>query len=159
MTRCEVHDLALPPSGLCILCRRHGQDEASRRWGVILAVVLSGVLGLGVFVVGVRTALDMARASRAEAAAAADPATAGQVKVYTTKWCPSCKITRAWLKDQKIDYVERDVEGDVVAAAEFRKLGSRTVPTFDIDGQVKVGFDPVWVKEAIAKSDARRAEQ
>ena len=159
MVRCEAHGLAVAPDGLCTLCRRRAQGDVSRRLGRVIAVTMAVVLALAVVAVVTRTILAAREAAAQATIEDPNAASTAQIKVYTTKWCPACRATRGWLKEHEIAYVDRDVESDPVAAAEFRKLGSRTVPTFDIDGQVKAGFDPMWVTRAIEKSEARRAER
>ncbi len=161
MNRCEAHGLATAPDGLCTLCRRRAQQASSRRFGGLIAVTLACAVAIAVLFVAGRAVLDAARAATAQTTAAdtTTGASTAQIKVYTTKWCPACRATRRWLDEHKITYEERDVESDPAAAAAFRKLGGRSVPMFDIDGQVKAGFDPVWVTRAIEKSEARRAER
>jgi glutaredoxin len=160
MNRCEAHGLATAPDGLCTLCRRHQHEASSRRLGVILGVTIASTLALGLlFAVG-KTVLEMSRDKAAPTASAETATGAGaHVTVYTTKWCPACRATRKWLEQHQIAYDDRDVESDPAASAAFRKLGGRTVPMFDIDGQIKAGFDPAWVASAIEKSEARRAER
>jgi len=159
MYRCEAHGLVTAPDGLCALCRRHAHEGASRRLRAILVVTAVCTLALALVVVVGRAVLDMARENAARPASADVTAAGTHVVVYTTKWCPACRATRKWLEQKQIAYDDRDVESDPVAAAAFRKLGGRTVPTFDIDGEVKAGFDPAWVSRAIEKAEARRAER
>ncbi len=46
--RCDVHDLALSPSGACVLCARAAQSRAVTRIGVGLTVALGLAVGAGV---------------------------------------------------------------------------------------------------------------
>jgi glutaredoxin len=64
-----------------------------------------------------------------------------RVTLYTTRWCPVCAHARGWLRSRGIPYRELDVETDGAAAAVHRRLNpNRTVPVFDIEGRVLVGF-------------------
>ena len=63
--------------------------------------------------------------------------------VYTTSSCPYCRKAKAWLDERQVSYEEKHVDSDQVAMAEMIKLGSRTVPTFAIDGElVQKGYEP-----------------
>jgi glutaredoxin len=75
----------------------------------------------------------------------------GGIVMYCTRWCPGCRRARAWFQTNKIDYIEVDI--DVTpGAAEQLKLwakGTRTTPTFDIEGTILVGYDEKKVEQAI----------
>jgi glutaredoxin-like YruB-family protein len=71
------------------------------------------------------------------------------VKIYTTKTCHWCKVTKEYFKNKKIEYEEYDVGEDEDKAIEMVNVsGQRSVPVIDIDGTIIVGFD----KEAIDKN-------
>jgi glutaredoxin len=79
------------------------------------------------------------------------------VVVYTTSWCPACKAARSWLNASRIRYTERDVEVDPGAHDALRRIsGGKSIPTFDVDGQVRSGFDPSWVNAAIRRAAERK---
>jgi glutaredoxin len=67
----------------------------------------------------------------------------GGIVMYCTKWCPDCKDARAWLAQHKMDYTEVDITSTPGAARQVEQWanGSRTTPTFDIDGTIVVDFD------------------
>jgi glutaredoxin-like protein len=55
-----------------------------------------------------------------------------EVKVYTTTWCPDCRMAKNWLDRHGIAYKEVNVE-TTPGAAEFVMSvnnGRRKVPTF-----------------------------
>ncbi|HVU01667.1 MAG TPA: hypothetical protein VHE30_07945 [Polyangiaceae bacterium] len=53
--------------------------------------------------------------------------------------------------------MERDLEQDVMAAQEARRLNPRgSVPTFDVGGQALIGFDPRALAAALESAAARR---
>jgi glutaredoxin len=78
-------------------------------------------------------------------AARAEPSTASRpdvhVVVYTTSWCSVCKRAKKWMAANGVSYEERDVETSDANARRMRILNPRGgVPTFDVEGQVMVGF-------------------
>jgi len=59
------------------------------------------------------------------------------IKMYTTSWCPDCRMAKMFLAEQGIAYEEIDIEetpgaADIVIQA---NSGKRKVPTFDINGR------------------------
>ena len=69
----------------------------------------------------------------------ANPPEAMRVKLYVVPHCPLCSTARAWLKDHKIDYVERDVANDFGAfRAMYTLTRQRLVPVFEAKGRVLV---------------------
>jgi glutaredoxin len=65
------------------------------------------------------------------------------VAVYTTRTSPVCSSARAFLAANQILFAEKDIESNAGYGAELAALNpSRTVPTFVVDGQIVVGFDP-----------------
>lgn len=177
--RCQTHNLAAGPDGLCVVCRRGSHApppepaEASNVTRVVYVVV--GAVFLFVVSIGLtyRVVRDRAivaeteRATRATTATAPpviapppatavgtapplDPSTAQglaarsvRIIMYTTTWCPHCKRAKTWMRAQNIAYEERDVESSRAYAAELRAINARgSIPTFDIDGEVAIGFEP-----------------
>jgi glutaredoxin len=65
------------------------------------------------------------------------------VTVYTTSWCPQCRRAKQWMDEAGVRYTEKDVEASAAAREERDRLTDRrAVPTFDVDGEVLVGFSP-----------------
>jgi glutaredoxin len=58
-----------------------------------------------------------------------------QITVYTTTWCPSCKMAKMYLASKGIAYSEVDIERTPGAAELVMKeaSGCRTVPTIVIE--------------------------
>jgi glutaredoxin len=55
--------------------------------------------------------------------------------VYTSVWCPDCRIAKRFLEKHQIAYKEIDVESVPGAADEvIRQTGKRALPQFVIDG-------------------------
>jgi glutaredoxin 3 len=82
------------------------------------------------------------------------------VVVYTTSWCPACKQAKSWMNAHGMAYDERDVEASVAYSRELHSLNPRgSIPTFDVEGQVLVGFsDPALVR-AMEQAARWRAER
>ena len=55
--------------------------------------------------------------------------------VYTSAWCPDCRVAKRFLDKHQIPYKEIDIESVPGAAAEvIRHTGKRAIPQFVIDG-------------------------
>lgn len=54
--------------------------------------------------------------------------------VYVTQWCPDCRRTLAWLKEQRIPCTTVDLDFDPQAAKQVQlwNKGFRSVPTLDL---------------------------
>ncbi len=94
---------------------------------------------------------------RARAAGALGELTAAQreqldITLYSTTWCGYCNKARRYFADRGWDYVEKDVEKDPGAGAEFRRYaGPRGgVPVIVINGQVLRGFSQTAIDDAVA---------
>ena len=75
---------------------------------------------------------------------------AKQVLVYSTGPCPYCKMAKAFLEENSIEFTEKDVSQDRAAAEEMvEKSGQTGVPVLDIDGEIIVGFDREAIKKAL----------
>jgi glutaredoxin len=80
------------------------------------------------------------------------------VIVYTTSWCSVCKRAKAWMNGQGIAYDERDIESSQEYALTMRGLNPRgSIPTFDIDGDVMVGFSESDLVAMMQRAARRRA--
>lgn len=65
-----------------------------------------------------------------------------KVTIYTTSSCVYCKMTKAFFKENKVEYQEKDVSTDAAARDEMiAKSNQMGVPVIDIDGQILIGFD------------------
>lgn len=97
----------------------------------------------------------------AAAASAPSPIEAEMRKVpvamYMTAWCPHCDRARHWLREGGYRFVEHDVERDDRAAAVLLALNPRgSVPMFDVDGNIVVGFEPRVLHAAIRRAVEER---
>jgi glutaredoxin len=81
-----------------------------------------------------------------------------RVIMYATKHCPVCVKARRWLLEQKIPYIEKDLETDQAAALEVQKKGqaqgvsTNGVPIFEINGRILPGFDPAQIVALLVKN-------
>ncbi len=93
------------------------------------------------------------QAAEAQEAAAATPAAVpqGDLILYCTPWCSTCRRVRAFLAENGIAYTEIDISKDRAAAARVRGWanGNETTPTFDINGTIIVDFDQARLREAL----------
>ncbi len=73
------------------------------------------------------------------------------VVMYCTSWCPGCRRARLFFETHAIPFVEIDITRDREAAARVRGWadGNETTPTFNIHGQVLVGYDEQKLKAAL----------
>jgi thioredoxin reductase (NADPH) len=63
------------------------------------------------------------------------------IVVYSTTWCPDCRRAKKFFGEQRIPYVNIDIEADAEAMAFVEKVnqGKRSVPTIIFpDGQILV---------------------
>lgn len=76
-----------------------------------------------------------------------------RVIMYTTSWCPDCRVAKRYLDGRGVAYEEVNIEQTPGAAEQVERWsgGYRTVPTFDIDGQVVVDFDRAALDKALAQ--------
>ena len=59
--------------------------------------------------------------------------------VYSSNWCPDCRIAKRFLAKHNIQYKEIDIEETPGAAQEIlARTGKRSIPQFVIDG--------IWVQ-------------
>jgi len=65
-----------------------------------------------------------------------------KVTIYTTPTCVYCKMTKAFFKENNVQYEEKDVLTDATARDEMiAKSNQMGVPVIDIDDKLTVGFD------------------
>jgi len=72
-----------------------------------------------------------------------------KVTIYSTPTCVYCKMAKDFFKENKVDYIEKDVSTDDKAREEMvDKSHQMGVPVIDIDGEMFVGFD----RDALSKA-------
>ncbi len=79
------------------------------------------------------------------------------ITMYGADWCGSCRAARAYLHEQGIQYTDRDVDdGDRNHQRLLALNPAGTIPTFDIDERVIVGFGPQNFEAALDAAAAAR---
>lgn len=152
--RCHRDGSELDRFGDCAICkveraREEARKERNARLGLGAAVAVLLVLAGGWYV---SSKLDERRTK--EHAAQITEANGRKLVVYTLSSCPACGMARNHLQKRGIPYVERAVDEDPSAYADFEKLNpEKSVPTFVVGDEVMVGFDPTGVRlaQALAK--------
>jgi glutaredoxin len=80
-------------------------------------------------------------------AAPALPPPDGSVLVYSAEWCGYCKKAKAWMKQNDIPFIERDVDKTAGAQAELTQkmraagVPGGGIPVIDWAGTLVVGYD------------------
>lgn len=79
------------------------------------------------------------------------------ITMYSTSWCDVCKAARRWMTEEGYRFKDLDVEASKTDSIVHKSLNPRgTVPTFDVEGTVLVGFDERRMAEAIkAKAESK----
>ncbi len=73
-----------------------------------------------------------------------------KLKIYTTTWCPDCKVAKRFLNEHGVNYEEIDIDKDSDAEAFVISAsgGRRVIPTIDLEGRYL--FNPPLVELAKA---------
>jgi glutaredoxin 3 len=88
----------------------------------------------------------------------ADASRVVSIEMYSAVWCSACTRAKAWMRDQGIAYHEVDVDQRAGALAQLQTLNPRrSLPTFDVDGQILVGFEETRLRSAIDQAARRSA--
>jgi glutaredoxin-like YruB-family protein len=66
---------------------------------------------------------------------------AKKVIVYSAEWCHWCNKVKDFLKDNNVEFEERNVENKEYAKESFEKSGQGGIPVTDVDGTIVIGFD------------------
>jgi glutaredoxin/predicted RNA-binding Zn-ribbon protein involved in translation (DUF1610 family) len=69
------------------------------------------------------------------------PGVVADVEIYTTSYCYTCKIAKAYMRRHGIAYTEHDVEADIERRREFYDRGGKGTPLIFVRGQRMEGFD------------------
>lgn len=83
----------------------------------------------------------------------------GEIKIYTTPWCPYCISAKKLLDKKGVSYTDMDVSYEQGIRDELRQMtGSRTVPQIFINGQTIGGCDDLFALDKAGKLDPMLAE-
>ena len=59
-----------------------------------------------------------------------------KILVYSTLWCPDCRVAKRFLQQNNVPFTEVDIESTPGAADEVvARTGKRAIPQFVIDGE------------------------
>ena len=73
-----------------------------------------------------------------------------KVQLYTTKVCPWCIKAKEFFKENKISYIEKNVQDKPELANELlEKSGQMGVPVIIIDDKVMIGFNKERLKKVL----------
>ncbi|NLD05043.1 MAG: NrdH-redoxin [Synergistaceae bacterium] len=76
-----------------------------------------------------------------------------EVKVFSTNTCPWCNKAKEYLSSLNVEYDEKIVTGDKVAAMELvKKTRQMGVPVIQIGEKYIVGFDKVKIDETLKEA-------
>ncbi len=71
------------------------------------------------------------------------------VVLYATSWCGYCKLARDFFAQNKIPYVEYDIETSAEGKAQYQRLNGNGIPLVVIHGTVIGGYDPDEMKSLL----------
>lgn len=72
-----------------------------------------------------------------------------KITVYGTTQCPYCQLTKNFLKENKLEFTEKNVEDETVLQELMTKTDSMTVPIIEVNGKIIEGFKPDEIKKAL----------
>jgi glutaredoxin-like YruB-family protein len=73
--------------------------------------------------------------------------------VYMADWCPWCHKVVDFLKENNVEFEERNIEKQEYAQESMDKSKQAGIPVTDIDGQIVIGYDVKKLKELLNLSD------
>ncbi len=75
-----------------------------------------------------------------------------KIIVYSTPTCPYCSLVKDYLNQKGVEFEEKDVSMDRVAAREMiERSGEMGVPQIDINGTIIVGFNRDAIDSELSK--------
>lgn len=89
-------------------------------------------------------------------ASSPDRAELPKVVMFSTSWCPSCRMAREYFRQRGIKTLELDVEKDpeaaqrMLAIQQAKGLKQGAVPLIVINGRVYQGFSRMMIENAVA---------
>ncbi|WP_051216027.1 glutaredoxin family protein [Ferrimonas futtsuensis] len=71
------------------------------------------------------------------------------VVLYSASWCSACAATRQFLTDNRIPFVELDMEQDPQGSREFAQFGGHGIPLVLVKGRAIRGHQPRLLVQAL----------
>ena len=72
-----------------------------------------------------------------------------KVIVYSAVYCPGCHSAKRFLKENNIEFEERDIGQNEEYRKELQELGHSSIPVIIVDGETFVGFNVEKLKKAL----------
>lgn len=63
-----------------------------------------------------------------------------KIIMYSAVWCGYCKKARDYFTKNKVKFTEYDVETNPVGIAFYSAMSRKSVPIFNVDGEIQWGF-------------------
>ncbi len=76
------------------------------------------------------------------------------VRIYTAEWCGVCKRAKKYMDEKNIPYKDMDIEKNMQAKREYKKLNSRGIPVILVGKQRMNGFSPTKLEAMLKKAGA-----
>lgn len=78
-----------------------------------------------------------------------------EVHMYCTPFCPDCAHARVWLEHHAVHYTDIDISTSLDLREKVAALndGALHTPTFDIAGEIIVGFEKERLLEVLNITD------
>ncbi|TKB47935.1 glutaredoxin family protein [Ferrimonas sediminicola] len=73
-----------------------------------------------------------------------------EVVLYSASWCSACAATRQFLTDNRIPFVELDMEQDPQGSREFAQFGGHGIPLVLVRGRAIRGHQPRLLIQALS---------
>jgi glutaredoxin len=64
----------------------------------------------------------------------------GNIEMYVTDWCPTCKMAEKYIADKNYPVVKYDIEKDKIANRRYQELGGHGVPLILVGSKRMSGF-------------------
>lgn len=74
---------------------------------------------------------------------------AKKVIVYSAAWCTWCHKVMDFLKQNNVEFEEKNVDDPANAKESMDKSGQAGIPVIDVDGQIVVGFNEKKLRELL----------
>jgi glutaredoxin len=75
-----------------------------------------------------------------------------EIIFYSADWCFVCRSAKSYMNSEGIEYQERNVDEPRYEAMLLKVSGGRSIPVFDIDGNILSGFNKQKLDQLIAAS-------
>jgi glutaredoxin 3 len=74
-----------------------------------------------------------------------------KVTVYSSSTCGYCRMAKDYLRENGVQFVERDVNSDPEAQRDMARMKATGVPVIVVDDQVIMGFDKARLDSLLGK--------